>query len=573
MLPTPLTAQMPLGQFDDYDLAMFDRPKFSWNPQTSVNYGEGLKELWSRALDRPDPELQRLVIDTIAIAHRREIQGIDELKPKLLEMARAPNQSLEVVRALAQTLIEFDARDQAQLLADLTRQHGATVSQIVEPAIAKWKSPVLEQVWLDRVGGPAAGTAMMVLAIEGLAAIGSEQATEPLTSIVRNVGERSQLRMAAASALGQMNVPGLVELANELASLKSQPDAVHPILAVRLLSRQTDSQAIELLTGLLDRESTAVHSEALGQLYRIDFNLVDLHRDKLLTSRDVNVRRWCLKALADKKQEDRVELICRLLDDVNPTLRRDAAASLIELATDAGLGEVVIAETSNVLAQSNWRGCEQACVVLTRLDHKSSGRRMVELLGHQRGEVQVAAAWGLSKLRIQELLPDMLDHAQSVYEGFRSGVLNDSMPGASLHVAHLFIAFGDQVHAPAEALMRQYMPKDFSLGLESRAAAAWALGMLHVGDPQPDLISIFVGRINDNGIEPDTDEIRNMSAISLGRMQAESALPDLRKLAVEGMAACYWAIEQMTGEKPPDPTPQQVTLDDWFLAPVLDLQK
>jgi hypothetical protein len=162
----------------------------------------------------------------------------------------------------------------------------------------------------------------------------------------------------------------------------------------------------------------------------------------------------------------------------------------------------------------------------------------------------------------------MLDHAQSVYDGFRSGVLNDYMPGVSLHVAHLFIAFGDQTYEPAEPLMREYLPKNHDLGLESRAAAAWALGLLHEGDSESDLVPIFVGRLYDNGMDPDTFELRSMCAISLGRMMAESTLPDLRKLASPSMRACYWAIERMTGEEPPEVVSDPVIINDWFLAPI-----
>ncbi len=565
---SPLPAQMYYDQFDDYDLMMQERPKLSWIVERKIEFADGLKELWGRALDRPDAELQRLVIDTLAIAQQRGVEGLDELKPRLVEMAKKPDQPLDVVRALTQTLIAFDARDQASLLADLAKQHGAPIGQIVEPALAKWKSPELEQTWLARVNGPAAGNAMMILAIDGLVGIESERASEPLTKIVRNVGQSAQLRMAAARGLGELHDAGLVDLASDLVSLQSQPAELHPILAAQLLSRHSDPQAIELLTSMLDRDSTVVQSEALQQLYRIDSKLVDQQRERIVNSSDVNVRRWCLQSLVEMQQADRLALICQLLDDVNPTLRRQAASSLVTLAEDAGLRDAVIEETSKVLEQSNWRGCEQACVVLTRLDHKPSSERMIELLAHDRGEVQVAAAWGLSKLRVPERLPEMLDHAERVYEGFRSEEFNDGMPGKSLHVAHLFQAFGDQRYAPAEALMRQYMPKDHSLGLESRAAAAWALGLLHEGDPDPELISIFVGRLYDNQIDPDTDILRDMCAVALGNMKAEAALPDLRKLATAGMPSCYWAIEQMTGEKPPQPGSDLQTIDDWFLSPI-----
>ncbi len=564
----PVVAQQQYGQFDDYDLAMYDRPNLRSEVPGEVKYADGLATLWARALDRPDAELQRLVIDTLAVAHQRGIDGIDEFEPRLVEIAKSPDTSPDVLRAVVRTLIVFDAKDQASLLAELARKHGVSIGQIVEPALARWQSPVMEEDWLSRVSGPSGATSMVTIAMDGLAALQSEKASEPLQKLVRNIGTPSQLRLAAARALAQLHNTGLVDLARELSAMPSQPDALHPLLAIQLLVRHVDPEAIALFEELLNRDNTAVQSESLANLYRIDFNLVDPYCDQFATSRDSNVRRWCLRTLFDTKRADRVNLICQLLNDVNPNLRRKAADSLIQLARDAGLEETVIEETEKVLARDDWRACEQACVVLTKLDHRPIGRRMVELLGHPRGEVQVAAAWGLTKLRIEELLPDMLDHAQSIYDGFRSGILNDNMPGASLHVAHLFIAFGDQTYQAAEPLMRKYMPKDRSLGYESRAAAAWALGMLHQGDADSELVAICVGRLNDNGIEADDFDLRSMCAISLGRMMAESALPDLRKNASVAMPACYWAIERMTGEKPPEFTYDADVVDDWFLSPI-----
>jgi HEAT repeat protein len=313
-----------------------------------------------------------------------------------------------------------------------------------------------------------------------------------------------------------------------------------------------------------------VQSKSLERLYEIDFQLVVKHAEALISSNDANVRRWVAKAMIDTQEVGRIEMLCSLLDDVNPTLRRDVAAGLIELAEIEGLHDEVIERTTEVLNRDQWRGCEQAVVVLTRLDHKPSGKRMVELLGHERGDVQVASAWGLSELRMKELLPDMLDHARSVYDGFKSGQLNDNMQGASRHVAHLFIAFGDQRYKEADSLMRKYLPKDFSLGYQSRPAAAWALGLLFEDDAQEDLVPILERRLNDVGPEPEDDDMRQMCATALGRMKAESAIPSLRKNAGISSAgfACYWAIERMTGEMPPPPKRESSTVEDWFLMPI-----
>jgi HEAT repeat protein len=301
--------------------------------------------------------------------------------------------------------------------------------------------------------------------------------------------------------------------------------------------------------------------------------LVDRHADVLISSPDANVRRWCARAMIAKQDVGRIQMLSSLLDDVNPSLRREVADGLVKLAELPSIRDEVLQRTTEILSGNAWRGCEQAVVVLTKLDHKPSGERMVELLGHKRGEVQVASAWGLTRLRVEKLLPGMLDHAQSVFEGFRASQLNDGMPGASLHLAHLFIAFGDQQYRESNSLLREYLPKKHMLGIESRAAAAWALGMLYEDDLQADLVPILLGRINDDSdINAETGEMKAMCAIALGRMKAESALPDLRKRVGMGLvgSASYWAIERMTGETPPLPVDVVGEFDDWFLMPIKD---
>ncbi len=58
--------------FSRYDLMMRSRPAL---PQLGEVRGStpGLTELWAKALQRDEPELKRMVIDTIKIAHQREI--------------------------------------------------------------------------------------------------------------------------------------------------------------------------------------------------------------------------------------------------------------------------------------------------------------------------------------------------------------------------------------------------------------------------------------------------------------------------------------------------------------------
>ena len=141
----PVVAQQQYGQFDDYDLAMYDRPNLRSEVPGEVKYADGLATLWARALDRPDAELQRLVIDTLAVAHQRGIDGIDEFEPRLVEIAKSPDTSPDVLRAVVRTLIVFDAKDQATLLDELARKQGETIGQNDEPPLARRQSPEIEE--------------------------------------------------------------------------------------------------------------------------------------------------------------------------------------------------------------------------------------------------------------------------------------------------------------------------------------------------------------------------------------------------------------------------------------------
>ena len=88
-------------------------------------------------------------------------------------------------------------------------------------------------------------------------------------------------------------------------------------------------------------------------------------------------------------------------------------------------------------------------------------------------------------------------------------------------------------------------------------------------------------RLNDINEEPAEDvRVRRMTAIALGRMKANDALPSLRKHMfsrepVEDPVnnACRWAIIQLTGEAMLPPTPIRKVQGGWFLVPYEEREK
>ena len=531
--------------------------------------------LWLEALARPNAQLQRVTIDTIAIAHRRGMEGIESTLPALVELAAQTDLDASVRRAAVLALIEMDARDQSPLLAMLAEKYGTAISSLVEPALVKWKSPEMSQQWLTRLNGTGARRQSLLIAIQGVGALELHDGSKPLRRYLRDVSLPGGIRLAAARSLGQLSESGLEPLAAELiGDAQGDGDVVADLLAIALLSRHTDPAAVKLLQSMMGRSSTVVQSEALRRLYEIDPKLVLDFTEQAITSPDVNVRRTIASALIDSKQLPRIAPLATLLDDVNPNLRHRVAAALFELAQLPPLRDEVISQASGILDQDSWRGCQQAARVLVSLDYKPAGDRLVDLLRHPRGEVMVTAGWGLRRLEQQQHLPAMLGRATEIHQQFRQGELNAASPGAVDLMSQLFQAFGQMQYREADALVRAYVPRSFTLGERARTAASWSVGFLYPDEAPDDLVKMLLARLKDvESLEPEYGTVRAMCAQSLGRMKAKAALPDLRRFATDFGSqvsfSCHWAIQQITGESsPPTVSPIISDYEDWFLKPV-----
>ena len=554
-------------RFADYPLKIYLDPLMPEYQLQNV-FVDGLKELWMKALERPDAELRRLLVDTIAIAHRRGVEGMDEIRPRLIALLEQEDQPIEVARAVVSTLIALDARDQADLLGRVATKYGPSIAEIAEPAIARWKSPVMMDAWLERIRSGRASQTMILLATDGLGALQTEGAAE-LLKLVQDQRQSVAIRVSAARALGRLQTDGLEAVCQTL--LSGGADLIPSMLVVELLANHTGDQSVAILEELAANQVSAIQARAIQRLFEIDPELIDARVDELIESDDTNVRLWCARSMITLRKRQRIELLSTMLADINPSLRREVANGLVECAADSELRQDIIQQSVIVLNQNKWQGCEQATVVLTKLDQKQIAPRLVELLGHERPEVKVASAWALGELKVESVLDDMLDHAQSVYEGFRAKQLNDAMPGVVPQMAHLFHTFGDQEYKAAEPLIRVYLPKNLRIGEDARAAAVWAIGRLRMGNPEPELVDQLLERFKD--IEDDITEfgnVRRMCAIAFGRMKAEAALPTLRRFArpsgIVGRES-FWAIQQITGEEPPELLPIIERVDSWFLSP------
>jgi len=568
----------------EVDSARHQDPKIELPPPI-VSYSPKLKPLWLAALAHDEVDLKRQAAHTIALAHQRGMPDLADAATPLMEALDAPDQHPVVMLAAAKALIVLDARQAAPLLFKHAAKDGLDMAQMVEPVLASWDYEPIRQVWRDRLSAPRVPRRLLFLAIRGVAAVSVHEAEPRLRELATRSEIAPDVRLEAARALGHLKTEGLEEVARSLAADKSPEKIVDRLVAASLLSGHQGDEAESLLLELAVDEAPSVAAIALARLLEIDHMLVIPIADATIANDDANVRHLGARAVVAWHTPEAVSRLGPMLDDPHPDVRKYVRRSLLEMASDEQLGAPVLKEALDMLATERWRGLEQASLMIAALDHKPAAGRLVELLDFQRPEVFITAAWALRKLAVPATLDAMFDKA--CRETKRTEASHWAPADVCQQLCQLIEAFGEMTYTPAEPLLRKHIPKDAPYAAEVRAAAIWSLGHLYAGKPEPKLTGLLVGRLSDvNSLEPEAEDVRLMSAVSLGRMNAgrrsaeaslcptNGVLPALQlfmkldTLQTPVGYACAWAIHQITGEPIPKPEPRHESRLGWFLDPL-----
>ena len=342
------------------------------------------------------------------------------------------------------------------------------------------------------------------------------------------------------------------------------------------VENQRGADVEELLTEMAGDPQPSVQTIALGHLFRIDPSLIFPIIQETVGSQDANVRRWGAEAIVASPSPEMLPALASMLDDRDPEIRTYVCDRLVDLAEKPALRETVVAEGRRILNAESWRGQEQATLLLVSLEDTTIVERLLELLDANRAEASVAAAWGLCELAV----PSTLEPVFRVLERKTAAYLGSEplQSGIADQLALLCQLLGALKYAPAEPVLRKYVPKTSGFDGVSRAAAIWALGHLHAGKPDAELARLLAGRVKDafNEELPEDWLVCRMSAITLGRMKAVQALPELEKaretatLSTGLGYACAWAVWQLGGEEIPGLPPLVEIDNDWFLVPLTE---
>ncbi|HEV8061699.1 MAG TPA: HEAT repeat domain-containing protein [Gemmataceae bacterium] len=545
--------------------------------QVEKVFHKRLTSVWLQALARPEHDLQRQAASAIALAHRKGQTGLEQTVPPLLRALDHPDQHITVRLAAAQALIELDARDAAPSLFAHVQRDGVDMRNVVEPALARWDYQPMRAVWLERINQPGLAAHSWIMAIQGLATVHELKAIPRLKELVMAPNVDPIIRIEAAKALGSLRTSGLEKDAERLAVGKAGPENASQLAAAELLRKHRGAASARILERLALEAEPAAAWIALDGLLQDDPRRVVLLIPRLKDSRDAGVRERCIEGFHRNPSMASLPLIADLMDDPHPLVRTSARKALADVAKNAEFREAVLAQATRQLASESWRVLEQTTILMVNLDRKAAAPRFVQLLQNQRGEVYVAAAWGLRKLAVPETLPDQLREVERRLVLVNKGIPRVPHEKIDEELAQLCESLGRAKYAPAAPALARFIPKKllWIFGPQSRRAAVWALGLVFEKVPPPDsLVKALIERMNDlRDLLPDDQGVRTMCAIALGRMKAKAAIDDLNMSHPEQMTsspltnACAWALEQITGKKQPISKGEWAYQTGWFLEP------
>jgi len=600
----------------DVDQPMYLDPVLE-APKPKPVFAPRLRELWLAALQRPDAQTRRRAIEAIIESHQLGMPGWADSIDNLIILFESKEQHPQVRLSLARALVVLDAKRSAPLLLKASQTGSQEMISIVDVALSKWDYKPARQVWIARLRDRVASRTTLLAAVEALANVKDVDSVPVLKALVMDLDANVPLRLGVGEALGTIAMNGLESAARKLIADADAP-MTDRLIAARILGGHSSDQARAILQRLADDPTSVVGAVALDRLLKIDPPAVRSRARRLLNSSDVNLRRIAGRALFQQADIASVQMLTPLLNDPDPVLRVKTRQWLEHLSAKPSLTETAIKEVTGQLASDRWRALEQAAFFLAQQKHRPAVPRLLQLLKFDRPEVRMAAIVSLRRLSVGESLDGMLHRAQALKEvalQYRNSIsqkhqqllkiydlrkkaqarkdnvevkrLNrEAMkiqktvfpmdPSIEAELAQLFQCFGLMKFKLSDPLLRSFISKEFGLPKEARTAAIWALGHIHAGKPDADLVRLFSGRLSDlSDSNPEYEQVRRMSAVSMGRMKAKSALGILRRFYDDEMlvyysgGACRWAIIHMTGEQlPPFPLWRDVTERGWFLEPL-----
>ncbi len=559
-------------------------------PQLHVRmtYNPALLKLWQAALQQNIPEVISKTCTAIDTAARKKVPDLQTLIPSLEHLASSKTMPLSVRISVVKTLADLADRQSVPLLVHLDASKHAAFALELDGILAHWKIAPMRTLWLNRLK-PGTPLQLQVSAAKALGLAHFRSADAALKKILINDHRPISLRLAAADSLAMLHPAGLANMAAQV--LKTQGAG----LTQRLIACQTISAANSpaqrkmLLTFAVDPNS-AVAAIAWRSLLKHDVHSLQGITTKMSFNADPTIRQLVVRAWRHIGGVKSIRGLSILLQDPRRPIRWYARDALIRLAAQAGSRFTVIHDCRAVIHGTQPLVIRQACLVLGKLDDKASAEDFLSLLSSKSQAVRLGAVVALRRVAVRNTLPGVLAFAEKTAQNSRKSSAHLMGPPAvgthpdlaafeshraadSLQLSQAFQFFGLMRYRPALPVMIACIPKHAPYGVDARQAAIWAIGMIDNGQSHPRLAEELAGRLDDMQMPmPEFEQVREMSALTLGRIKAHKHLTDLKASYItENIGplslACRWAIGKLTGKLPPLPHASR-TFQTGFLLPL-----
>lgn len=562
-----------IARYYDLPQRMFLEPHLI-SPGTVKKVDSSFMELFDKTLREFDDDelLETSALSLARIAHEKLNSDLSRSTDILLKHLES-HSNLRVRFACARALVNADASQSAAAVLALD-QHAADAQRLwIDPALSRWKCTAAGDVWKQRLANNSETAVAVSLACEGLAALGDVQASDLLLSVLQGKLLAYDKRRAAAKATCVL-VPDVAFAESASFTGGSVPER---LLGIELLT-SAKPEAHAALVPLCSDASDGVASAAWVALHRMSpatlIPLISTGR----SHRDAAVRMTAARIMRQFPDAERSQWLHQMLSDEHLEARNVAREMLFLVAEkQPALREEIIGMTSDTLKENpeDWQAIEQCLLLLGQLRAAQFSDRCIPLLEHPRNEVLVTSAW-LLHLFPDPAVQDAVRNRLKKIDEFPSATTPDLEWG---HQAAFLIQF-----AGLERMkdLQPMLQKNFRKNLHpqlifKRAAAMWAIGLFHEKDPVADLANAYVGRMNDrDGPGPELLEVRRMSAVGLGLIRAESAMPALLEAYQTDPVtsvipdSARWSLGMM-GNPLLDPVqPYAPVIGDWRLSPVVD---
>lgn len=469
--------------------------------------------------------------------------------------------------------------------------------------------PLLANLTLDDAG--------MQLAVDYFIHAQTREAIPALRLVMADDNASLNQRLMAAKALVQFRDTDSGKAALEIVSngllplklkveaglLVALDDSVAGLpLAEELWNRSVTDQllAATLLTGkseserdLLYRIVTEGHlaSTGLAAEKLLDSQPAFLYAKStdLMKSPHPRVRLVLARVLGGQQNKNSLQQLAQLMRDDNPMVRNEAGRSLVRLASGSMRQDVANALHELLTNDETWTVQSVACSVAGAAELNDLAGAVAALLHNENPNLRLASLAALHQINSDEAMSRVLEQTRNLNSHIRrprgknelvetSGKGN--LAGASeTELSAAMEVLGIHKVTEAAGLIQSIMAKDQKspFRVETRATAAWALGLLYQGQASNrSVVRELTGRLTDESPQaPESMEVRRMAAVALGFVGSEQPLETLQDYMTDPLrredlgAYSRWAVEKITGQPQPEIEPVEAR---FIKVPLLPLE-